>query len=1138
MRSVFADPIAPANTGVTQSGRQSPRSASRTSNATVSRSTVSRSTASRASNATVSRGATTSRGTTSRGTTSRSTVSRAAVAPTRTAVSRTGGANRAVSSRSNIATRSNVTVSRRNVSGRGGQNTNRSVIARGATNKSRVSATGNVIASGSRASANTTYSYLASRLNTGNYSNIIDSTTGMIAADAYSNCMDSYYTCMDEICTARSSAKGRCSCAGRAKNFLAAEQALERANEELITLSGQLALLISTKGKGDDLTAAFSLTDAEKVMNCVSWRDTYAKCKTGETTDSNGKDIMSQWYLSHPTYKGATSSELVTGKTCSAVGESDAPYYCSTANDGNNFGFELKNIDGSSSDILAQLKAWADAKDLAKNFEGSTDNTISQYITIAGVVDALSGITTDISDTTLDSLANKWGYELFEYSHNNVCSRVLDSCFNGIYEACGTPPTVTESDGVTKHTKCTNGSSSNCPFNYNSYISVNKDSGDVVLNERNSSSTNTNSYTSASCFGYSVTTSSTGTRTTATTTTSTTDPYYALRGPVADARRSIMQKYLLDANAACDTYGDNLKKTAQNINYQKVAAEQSLQQKRLEFKTQERTDVVANAQTAIDNFSECLSEIWDCYEEYANNGSDTWTTARIKSYCSQVAQVPHCYEPMICSPLQSSLVAVIDKADSSKCKFTTDYSTNTCRNLVTISEILYGTGAQAVDFTTEWQSAVADNSAAPELKDKNSAALREACLQKALNCGPFATDISDGYCLRTWSKNNDTGNNTYVPNNSIYDTNCTSTAIAANGYFKGCVVENYRCANGYVKWGNQCKEPCPTGEIRENGICKACAEGLEPFTSNPNVEPQECVASSSEYILNAEYDTSCTSVSANNTIAGCVQLYFRCKTGYVKYENECRPECGYALFDVEPHNSIYWTQARYNDIKADSSHFKEVNIASTSGVSKYQSVDSTTQFTKRLAIKLEQLSNGTCQCPASNDKVGKLTTKNLSLSAGDKAILETSVNTEKACNACGYALLELETNHEDYCNVDYVNTRLYKYLIDNNLAKVIDVGASQLPVYKYKVTTPSTLCEDIVYNTNGNLAVQLVPDSTGACKCPSISYSYQIISGDTVYDISFSTIMGNSTLSFSEYAKIQTANPTINIHTTKVCKIN
>ncbi len=682
MRSVFADPVAPANTLPGRSGRTSPRAALE-----------------------------------NRAVTARTTVAQNQDA-SRTTTSRGGSANRVVTSRSKVSTRptNTITTSSRGVTARNqvvkNSRSNRAVRARTSTTPSRVSATGTMMA-GSRASTSTSYSYLASSLYTGSYSNIIDSSTGLISADAYSNCMESYYTCMDEICTARSDTKGRCSCAGRATNFLAAETALEEANEELIKLSGQLSLLIATKGKGDDLAAAFSLTDAEKVMNCVSYK---------EATDKQA------WCDEHPTF-----TDSGTAASCGM------PSYCTS----NDFGFDIKNIDGSSSDILSQLKAWADAKDLAKEYTMSdTNGLLNKYTTISGVVNGLVGLndSTDLDEASLDSLANKWGYKLFEYAHNNVCGRVLDSCFNGIYEACGTPVSVTDSDGKS-HTKCANGATTSCPFNYNSYISVvtsGDNQGDVKLNERNSGNTTTTS--TAACFGYTTTTtSSTATRT---STTTTTDPYATLRGPVADARRSIMQKYLLDANAACDVYGSALKQTAQNINYQKIAAEQALQQKRLEFKQEEEASVLANATTAINNFNECISEIWDCYEDYADE--DKWTTARIKAYCSQVSQVPHCYETMICSPLKSQYIAVVDKPDVSSCKIVEDgeaydYRKDTCRNVVTISEILYGTGTAPSSNTTSG----------------NSAGIREACLQEALNCGTGAQYSDEGGCLRDWRKTSD-----------------------------------------------------------------------------------------------------------------------------------------------------------------------------------------------------------------------------------------------------------------------------------------------------------------------------------------------------------------------------------------------
>ena len=855
MRSVFADPIAPANAGLQQTGRQSPRSTSRaTSNRTVSRST-----------------------------TSRATASRGTVAATRTAVSRGVAGSRSTASRSITPTRPTST---RSVSSRGNrnQNTNRTVRARTATTQSRVSATGDVMAS-SRASVNTTYSYLNSRLNTGNYSNIIDSTTGLISADAYANCMDSYYACMDEVCTARSSAKGRCSCAGRATNFLVAEEALERANEELIVLSGQLSLLIATKGKGDDLSAAFSLTEAEQVMNCVSWRDTAAKCQNGDTsTDSAGNDIMQQWYISHPTYQSKDSDTLISG-SCSSY---TMPYYC--AESGNNFGFNIKDINGSSSDILAQLKAWADAKDLAKEYVSDEKKLFGGYTTIAQVVNRLGGnYRTNVSETAdNDTLANKWGYKLFEYAHNNVCGRVLDSCFNGIYEACGTPPKVTDSD-KNDHSKCMNGATSSCPYNYNSYISVitnenDPNYGDVKLNERGSA-TNATSTSSAACFGYTTTTTASGIRANSATTTN--DPYYSLRGPVADARRSIMQKYLLDSNAACDAYGTNLKNTAQNINYQKVAAEQALQQKRLEFRQDEETTALADAKTAIDNFNECISEIWDCYEQYKDEDSTGWTTARIKSYCSQTSQVPHCYEPMICSPLQSQLTAVIDRPDDKQCTFSADFRENTCRNVVTISEILYGTSTSTpVDITTIWNGETQ--------KNIDSSAVREGCLRKAMNCTLAGDAGEEGYCLRNWKKNYDpTHELAACPDNSASGYGYGQTSL--NGTRNGYVTNYCRCMNGYSVWKGACLKSCKAGEYRtetaitgyDAGTCVPCGDGKMPNDPGDNMDPYDCVSNIASCTLpNATKAQKTWSVVDGVGVWGACEAV-NCADGYHVEDKKC-----------------------------------------------------------------------------------------------------------------------------------------------------------------------------------------------------------------------------------------------------------
>ncbi|MBE6457099.1 MAG: hypothetical protein E7008_04120 [Alphaproteobacteria bacterium] len=661
IRSVFADPIAPMDTVYSgqsgratnaRSGRASPRG-----NATASRTTVARTA------------------------NPRSTVQSRAVA-SRTTANRANG----VASR-NVVSRQTAATTRANA-----RNT-RTVRARTATtdavNNSRVSLQGSAIR-GSKTTTSTAYSYLNSKLYTGNYSNIIDSTTGLISSDAFNNCMESYYTCMDEICTARNAAQRRCACAGRVKAFAEAETALETANEELIKVSGELALLIANKGK--DVSEAFQLTDAEKVMNCVSWRDA---SKYGTATDTEFGD----WCAKHGIYDGK-------------CGPKTAPSYCTPGGEGNTFGFDIQNLDGTGSDILASLQAWADAKEQTITIlDDDEDGLLGAFNNLSSVVSGLGGFggALDSAETQKGSLAETWGYELFEYAHNNVCARVLDSCFNGIYEACGTPPSGT---------KCSNGAGQ-CPYNYNSVISVNN-SGTYELNfvKANSGYSASNS---ATCFGY---TSTSG------------DPYSNLRGPVADARRSIMQKYALDANADCDAYGEQLRTTAQNIGYQKVAAQQALQQKRLEFANEERETILANAIQASTNFDACISELYECYDAQLNTHgpgkNSVWTASRIRTYCSQVANVPSCYEEMVCNPSTSQFKAVIDKADSTECVNTQDYTTNTCRNIVTLNEILNGTGA-TVEANFDARTST------------NSAAIREQCLQEAIG-----TDDSGNVAIRTW----------------------------------------------------------------------------------------------------------------------------------------------------------------------------------------------------------------------------------------------------------------------------------------------------------------------------------------------------------------------------------------------------
>lgn len=755
IRAVFADPIAPIATSTvvagpqaTRAGTVSPRSTNatsrRTATNTVSRGTTTTATASRA---------VTSRGTTARTTATPTTARTATTAATRATTTSASARPSVSASRTtaNTVSRGTATTSGRNVVSRGTvanasrATTNRNVVSRAGTT-ARVSLQGSAIRGSKAATNSTTYTYLQNRLYTGNYSNIIDSTTGLISADAYNNCMESYYACMDEICTARNAAQRRCACAGRVKAFAEAEAALEQANEELIKVSGELALLIATKGK--DVSQAFQLTDAEKVMNCVSWKDA---SKNGTATE----DEFGDWCEEHALFD----------ETCS---NKSAPSYCEEG--GNNFGFDIDSLDGSGSDILASLQSWADAKEATLTIlTDDTDALTSAFDNLTTVVGDLAGVGGAWADSEnlKDSLAETWGYELFEYAHNNVCNRVLDSCFNGIYEACGTPP----SGG----TKCGNGRSQ-CPYNYNSYITV-SNTGTYELNfiEPNTGYTASNS---ATCFGY---TSASG------------DPYADLRGPVADARRSIMQKYALDANADCDAYGEQLSTTAQNIGYQKVAAQQALQQKRLEFYQEEQETIASDYSTARSNFNECLSELYDCYttQESANS---SWSTSRIKTYCAQIANVPHCYEEMICGAPNNSLQAVIDKEDDPEtaCKNTTDYETNTCRNIITLSEILDGAYAR-------------------DAIDGSSTALREQCLQSV---------GIDG--VRNWSSTNTNGgwSATNCPSGQHLEGNsCVPNTKSCTHSDPNAQSATQTWNTGTQSWGGCTLTACKSGYTVQNGAC-------------------------------------------------------------------------------------------------------------------------------------------------------------------------------------------------------------------------------------------------------------------------------------------------------------------------------
>jgi hypothetical protein len=549
-------------------------------------------------------------------------------------------AGAAVSRQRNVASRTNRTVVAAQQATRSVRNRaavvaaprqSRAVVSRSGTQQARVGLTGSAI----RASTSTPSSSLTTKLSSATYSNLIDPTTGMLSADSYSNCMESYYACMDEICTARSPGQRRCACAGRVKTFNTVEATLQTAKEDLLKVSGELSLLIATKG--ESIHSAFELTDAEKSLNCVSFRDE-KKRQAGSSSSTS----MKAWCDAH-LMLDTPACETSMSAVCNQL------YGQGTGNDW------MSILNGADSDILTSLQTYANTINEVNTFSYSDDdNLFTAWNNVDLVVNGSSSIFD--SENSVDRLAKTWGYELFQYAHNNVCGRVLDSCFNGIYEMCGNRPT--EQGGGTG------------PYNQNSDITVSNDGNDIEFVTPKSSASNAGS---ATCYGYA---------------NSSGDPYSTLRRPIADARLSILQKYVLDSNADCDTYGEELKKQAQNMAYQKIAATQLLQKKRLEFAQEKETAKTDALVRAKEKFAACVSEVYDCYDQQTKS-SASWTVARIKNYCSQNSEVPSCYDDMVCD---RDAREIVDASDSDTCRYSAVVGENTCRNLVLLNEIINKTG--------------------------------------------------------------------------------------------------------------------------------------------------------------------------------------------------------------------------------------------------------------------------------------------------------------------------------------------------------------------------------------------------------------------------------------------------------------
>ncbi|MDR1071696.1 MAG: hypothetical protein LBL21_03580 [Rickettsiales bacterium] len=531
-------------------------------------------------------------------------------APSRSVAVRGGGATRATAA----AAQRNIRARAPSAAVRAGPS--RSVVARSGVQQARVGLTGSAI----RASTGTVSSTLTTRLASTTYNNLVDPTTGMLSADSYSNCMSSYYTCMDEICTARNPGQRRCACAGRVKTFNSVEATLQTAKEDLLKVSGELSLMIAAKG--ESIHSAFELTDAEKSLNCVSYRD--EKKRLGGSSAN-----MKAWCDAHMMLETNACTTTMTA-TCTGL------YGGATDDDW------MKILNGADSDILTSLQTYANTLNEVNTFTYSNEDNLWGSISNVSLI-VNSGNSILDTETSVDKLAQTWGYDLFQYAHNNVCGRVLDSCFNGIYEMCGNRPAA-------------QGGGSG-PYNMNSDITVNGNDIEFVTPKGTTASTGT-----ATCFGYA---SASG------------DPYTTLRLPVADARLSILQKYVLDANADCDVYGEELKTQAQNMAYQKIAATQLLQKKRLEFATNKETDRVQTLSSAKENYLKCIDEIIQCRQDKNREAGWTGNTNRIKQFCNTMSNVPTCFERMVCD--REATEITVDDSSATPA---------TERNTVVMSEII------------------------------------------------------------------------------------------------------------------------------------------------------------------------------------------------------------------------------------------------------------------------------------------------------------------------------------------------------------------------------------------------------------------------------------------------------------------
>ena len=98
---------------------------------------------------------------------------------------------------------------------------------------------------------------------------------------------------------------------------------------------------------------------------------------------------------------------------------------------------------------------------------------------------------------------------------------------------------------------------------------------------------------------------------------------------------------------------------------------------------------------------------------------------------------------MICTPSGAQFSAIIDKEDSASCENTQDYTTNTCRNIVTLNEILNGAyDGDMSDFSPEWGGS----------GNQDSTKLREHCLRNAMGLPLNGTESDDSWNIREWKR--------------------------------------------------------------------------------------------------------------------------------------------------------------------------------------------------------------------------------------------------------------------------------------------------------------------------------------------------------------------------------------------------